>query len=105
MAETFNPATTNQAPVTIETAGLDPIYANFCRVTGTPEELIIDFGLTGQPADVGGTTVKASERVILSFYTSKRLLEALHMTIARHEAAFGPLELNVEKRVLPGWTG
>jgi len=34
-------------------------YANFCRVTGTPEELIIDFGLksaTGRhsnPADRG----------------------------------------------------
>ena len=24
-------------------------YANFCRVTGSPEELIIDFGLNPQP--------------------------------------------------------
>ena len=24
-------------------------YANFCRVTGTPEELIVDFGLNPQP--------------------------------------------------------
>ena len=27
-------------------------YANFCRVTGTPEELIIDFGLNPQPVGV-----------------------------------------------------
>ena len=27
-------------------------YANFCRVTGTPEELIIDFGLNTQPMGV-----------------------------------------------------
>ncbi|MBR5711031.1 MAG: DUF3467 domain-containing protein, partial [Thermoguttaceae bacterium] len=27
-------------------------YANFCRVTGTPEELIIDFGLNPQPIGV-----------------------------------------------------
>ncbi len=25
-------------------------YANFCRVTGTPEELIIDFGLNSSPS-------------------------------------------------------
>ena len=28
-------------------------YANFCRVTGTPEELIVDFGLNKQ---VSGNT-------------------------------------------------
>ena len=28
-------------------------YANFCRVTGTPEELIVDFGLNKH---VGGTS-------------------------------------------------
>ena len=27
-------------------------YANFCRVTGTPEELIVDFGLNTQPFSV-----------------------------------------------------
>ncbi|MDZ4820272.1 MAG: DUF3467 domain-containing protein [Planctomycetota bacterium] len=27
-------------------------YANFCRVTGTPEELIIDFGLNSQPMGI-----------------------------------------------------
>ena len=27
-------------------------YANFCRVTGSPEELIIDFGLNPQPMGV-----------------------------------------------------
>ena len=24
-------------------------YANFCRVTGSPEELIVDFGMNSQP--------------------------------------------------------
>ena len=28
------------------------MYTDFCRVTGTPEELIIDFGLTPQPFGV-----------------------------------------------------
>ena len=31
------------------------LYANFCRVTGTPEELIIDFGLNPQPFGIPRT--------------------------------------------------
>ena len=28
------------------------LYANFCRVTGSPEELIVDFGLNPQPVGI-----------------------------------------------------
>ena len=60
-------------------------------MTGTPEELIIDFGLNAQPR---ATTepVHATQRIITNFYTAKRLLHALHMTMQRHEAAFGVFE-------------
>src|SRR6266478_4701456 len=43
------PAARPQGPEpqpTIEPASLEPIYTNFARVTGTPEELILDFGLS-----------------------------------------------------------
>ena len=99
------PATLQQTSLGIDTSGLDSIYANFCRVTGMPEEVIIDFGLTSDPRAEGAPMVKGSERVILSFFTAKRLLEALAVTVGRHEAAFGQLELNAEKRTLPSWRG
>ena len=35
--------------VEVEDQGVISLYANFCRVTGTPEELIIDFALNPQP--------------------------------------------------------
>lgn len=38
--------------VQVDDAGANASYANFCRVTGSPEELIIDFGLNTQP--IGG---------------------------------------------------
>ena len=38
-----------RAAVQIEDAQAMTSYANFCRVTGTPEELIIDVGLNSQP--------------------------------------------------------
>lgn len=77
-------------------------YANFCRVTGTPEELILDFGLNPQPFDVPTQPIPVSQRIITNFYTAKRLLHALSLTIDRHEATFGALEINVERRVRPG---
>ena len=76
-------------------------YANFCRVTGTPEELIVDFGLNNQPMGVPTEDIPIAQRIILNFYTAKRLLGALSMSIQRHEAAFGVLETDVQKRVQP----
>lgn len=74
-------------------------YANFCRVTGTPEELIVDFGLNPQPMGVPTEPIPVNQRIVVNFYTAKRLYHALGMTLQRHEAAFGPLEVDVNKRV------
>lgn len=74
-------------------------YANFCRVTGTPEEFIIDFGLNPQPVGVPTSPIPVTQRIITNFYTAKRMLHALQMTIQRHEQTFGVLEIDVHKRV------
>lgn len=75
-------------------------YANFCRVTGTPEELIIDFGLNAQPFGVPSDPVQVSQRIVTNYFTAKRLLHALHLSVQRHEQAFGVLETDVNKRVV-----
>lgn len=77
-------------------------YANFCRVTGSPEELIIDFGLNSQPMGVPTEPIEIKQRIIVNFFTAKRLLAALHMSVQRHEQAFGILETDVQKRLQPG---
>jgi hypothetical protein len=81
------------------------LYANFCRVTGTPEELIIDFGLNPQPFGPPTTPISVTQRIITNFYTAKRMLHALNLTIQRHESTFGVLETDVQKRVRPGAMG
>lgn len=78
-------------------------YANFCRVTGTPEELIIDFGLNPQPVGIPSQPIAVTQRIITNFYTAKRMLHALQLTVQRHEATFGVLEIDVNKRVRPGY--
>jgi hypothetical protein len=80
-------------------------YANFCRVTGTPEELIIDFGLNPQPFGIPTQPIAVTQRIVTNFFTAKRMLYALQMTIQRHEATFGVLETDVQKRVRPGGVG
>jgi hypothetical protein len=81
------------------------LYANFCRVTGTPEELILDFGLNAQPFGVPTEPVEVKQRIVTNYYTAKRMLQALHMSVQRHEQAFGVLETDVQKRVIGGRGG
>jgi hypothetical protein len=91
--------------VEIDDSKVMALYANFCRVTGTPEELIIDFGLNPQPFGVPTHPIPVTQRIITNFYTAKRMLHALQLTIQRHEATFGVLETDVQKRVRTGGAG
>ncbi len=74
-------------------------YANFCRVTGTPEELLIDFGLNPHPAEAPTSPIPVTQRIVTNLYTAKRLVQVLQLTINRHEAVFGVLETSIQKRV------
>ncbi|TWU57608.1 DUF3467 domain-containing protein [Rubripirellula reticaptiva] len=96
--------TQTQQPVQVqvEDQGATACYANFCRVTGSPEELIVDFGLNPQPIGVPKDPIQVKQRIILNFFTAKRLLAALQMSVARHESVFGVLETDINKRVRPG---
>jgi hypothetical protein len=87
-----------QTEVVVDDSSTMPSYSNFCRVTATPEEVILDFGLNPQPFAVGRQDVKANQRLVMNFYTAKRLLTALGMTIQRHEGTFGAIELDVRRR-------
>src|SRR5271166_6733652 len=92
-----NPQTTT-TEVVVDDSNTMPSYSNFCRVTATPEEVILDFGLNPQPFATGRQEVKANQRIVMNFYTAKRLLTALGMTIQRHEGTFGSIELDVRRR-------
>ena len=88
-----------QVQVQVNDENAQATYANFCRVTGSPEELIVDFGLNPQPVGVPKDPIHVNQRVIMNFYTAKRLLAALQMSVQRHEAVFGVLETDIQKRL------
>lgn len=96
------PVAEAQAPgqsIKVDDDNLVALYSNFCRVSSTPEELILDLGLNPNPYAQGETVVHVSQRIIMNHYTAKRLLSALSMALQRHEQAFGILETDVRKRV------
>lgn len=94
-------APVQEAQLPVELENLAAIYANFARVTGSPEELILDFGLNPSPFGTQQHPIKLTQRIVMNFYTAKRLLAALGMAVQRHEQAFGVLETDVNKRVVP----
>jgi hypothetical protein len=80
-------------------------YANAFRTNATAEEVMLDFGLNvinppaqQKPQDQPEIIFQVNERVILNYYTAKRLAITLSQLIRRHEEQFGQLELDVAKR-------
>lgn len=90
-----------QVRITLDDSQVVASYSNFCRVTGTPEEVVIDFSLNPNPFARQDQTVKVDRRLVLNHYTAKRLYAALQQTIMRHEQNFGVIELNVQRRLSP----
>ena len=95
--------------------GRQTTCANAFRTNGTAEEVLLDFGLnllmpTGpqggtpeapQPAGADAQAeiqFKITQRVIMNYYSAKRLAITLSQLIRRHEEQFGELELDVAKR-------
>jgi hypothetical protein len=84
--------------VKVDEAHAIPIYANFARVTGTPDEVIIALGLLtelGQSVE----PIRIHHQVVMSYPTVKRTALALNATIERYEGAFGTIEVDARKRV------
>jgi len=90
-----------QVQVEVDDTHVMAAYANFCRVTGSPEELVLDFGLNPQPVGIPKNPISVTQRCVMNYYTAKRLLHALSLSVQRHEAVFGVLETDIQKRVKP----
>jgi len=78
-------------------------YANAFRTNGTAEEVLLDFGINligppPAPNQQPEIVFQATHRVIMNYYSAKRLAITLSQLIRRHEQQFGELVLDVNKR-------
>lgn len=90
-----------QAPPQFPTdySSLSTVYTNFCRVSVTPEELVLDFGLNTTMTPNQSEPIKLTHRVVMNFYTAKRLMNALHGVVSQYENTYGALELDFQRRI------
>lgn len=94
-----------QVRVRIDERNMNTSYANAFRTNSTAEEVMVDFGLNlvGNAPGADGQSqpeilFRINERVVLNFYTAKRLAITLGQMIRRYEEQFGEMELDVSKR-------
>ncbi|MCC7147406.1 MAG: DUF3467 domain-containing protein [Phycisphaeraceae bacterium] len=110
-----------QVRLRLDDHDMTTIYANAFRTHTTAEEVMVDFGMNmvvpsnrpaGAPAPapgagpggapeepMGDILFKLNNRVVMNYYTAKRLALLLGQVIRRHEERFGELKLNAAERV------
>jgi len=89
-----------QIQVSITDAGMESVYVNFFRVTGNPDEVLLDLGMYSQVMAAGGPeAIKLTHRLVMNFVTAKKLAEVLRVVVARHEQAFGVIEVDPNRRL------
>lgn len=100
-----------QVRLRVDERNLGTSYSNAFRTNASAEEVILDFGLnllipanqgpdaTAQPNQPAGDILfQANHRVVMNYYTAKRLALTLGQVVRRHEERFGELKLNAAER-------
>lgn len=103
-----------QIGLRVDESKLQTSYANAFRTHHTAEEVVFDLGMNvttprpaspqadgdkpGEPRRLADVTFNANHRVVMNYYTAKRLALSLAEIVRRHEQAFGELELDTQKR-------
>tara|TARA_R110002111_G_scaffold145461_4_gene211963 strand:+ start:424 stop:771 length:348 start_codon:yes stop_codon:yes gene_type:complete len=95
-----------QVRLKVDHTGMGTTYANAFKTNATSEEVIVDLGLNmvvpnpqGQNAEVAGDILfQVNNRLILNYYTAKRLALSLGQIVRGYEEKFGELKLNVSDR-------
>ncbi|MBN1943400.1 MAG: DUF3467 domain-containing protein [Phycisphaerae bacterium] len=94
--------TGQQVRLRMDERNMTTSYANAFRTNGTAEEVMLDFGINlvapGQEKDQPEILFQVNNRVVLNYYSAKRLAITLSQLIRRHEDQFGELELDMSKR-------
>lgn len=88
-----------QVQLQIDDSDMPVGYSTTVRVSGTAEEINLDFAGPIRPTDKPRVArLKIQQRIILNPWAAKRLAIALAQAVARYEQTYGTLELDERKR-------
>lgn len=88
----------NQVRLGIDESSVETYYSSITRISGTAEEILVDFSQGIRPTGQNAAVLKVDARVTLSPWAAKRLALALGQTIQRYEQSYGVLEVDPRKR-------
>jgi hypothetical protein len=70
----------------VDARAMQVVYANYCRINATPEEVILDFGLNSRvQTDNGPEPVQLTHRLVLSWPTIERTAATLADVVRVHQ--------------------
>lgn len=95
-----------QVRLKVDHTGMTTNYANAYKTNPTSEEVIVDLGLNmvvpnpqGQDAEIAGDIIfQVNNRLIINYYTAKRLALSLGQIVRGYEEKFGELKLSASDR-------
>lgn len=87
-----------QVQLQIDDSHATTTYSSTVRVSGSAEEINLDFAGPIRPAGPKNATLRIDQRVILNPWAAKRLALALAQAVQRYEQTYGELELDPRKR-------
>jgi hypothetical protein len=91
-----------QQPVQIpvDATNRETAYVNFVQAHLNEDEVYLDLGTFSRVATgTGLEPIVLTHRVIMNFFSAKRLAELLRTAVARHEQMFGVVELDPNRRL------
>ncbi len=98
-----------QVRVRINDRDAKTVYVNAFRSNASVDEVILDLGLnvtvpTGGAGEDEGVSSEVrfdiTDRVVMNFYTAKRMALLLGNLVRQHEQQFGELKLNAADRIV-----
>ena len=85
-----------QVQLVVDEKDLKTVFANAYRIYTTAEEVVIDLGFNmPDPNPQGGQQrllFKVTDRVIMSYASTKRLAQSVNQLVQRYEQQFGTIQ-------------
>ena len=92
VAESTQPGA--QVRIKWDDTNMRSVYANFCNVAGTREEIVVLFGMNQTwHSEQKELTVQLADRIIMSPFVAKRLAVLLNNFIRDYESKYGTLDI------------
>ena len=96
------PGAQQQVKVNVKDDKAHHTYSNMSQVVMGPqaEEVIMDLGsMQHDPTHQGEFMMDITARVFMNVYAAKRLALSLSQAVQRYEQQFGPVELDIRRRM------